>query len=184
MKKQKPPVPESVRPPLINGLDHFRTVKVCQLFHLPDENLLFKLFSDCASVHDIPLPFTVPKKGMTLNLIDYWWRAQMPWVPHDVVAIGRWIDRYLPDALQGNLEYHLRGRIIRKHTPLLVELIYRWLLTGTGLTQYNELGGWICGQKMPHGLKEWDELNPSAATPTTKSQHGHDEPMLLEECMK
>lgn len=68
MKKMKPPVPESVRPPLIDGLEHFRTGKVCQLFCVPDhEDLLFKLFSDCASVHDIPLPFTVPKKGMTLK---------------------------------------------------------------------------------------------------------------------
>lgn len=106
----------------------------------------------------------------------------MPWVRHDLVAIGSGIDEYLPGALCGNFEYYLRGRIIARHTPLLVELIYRWLLTGTGLTQYNELDGYICGQKMPDGLREWDELNPSAATPTTKSLTGHDEPMLLAEC--
>lgn len=185
MKKTKPPVPESVRPPLIEGLEHFRTGKVSQLFHLPNyEDLLFQLFSDCASVHDIPLPFTVPKKGMTLNLLDFWWRQQFPWVRHSVVAIGRGIDKILPERYRGNSDYHLRGRIIQRHTPLLVELIYRWLLTGTGLTQYSELAGKICGQQMPAGLKEWDELNPSAATPTTKSLTGHDEAMLLENCIQ
>ncbi|MDO8483142.1 MAG: phosphoribosylaminoimidazolesuccinocarboxamide synthase [bacterium] len=181
--KKKPPVPESVRSPLIEGLDHDRTGKVCQLFYLPDyEGMRFKLFGNNASVHDVPLPFLVPGKGRTLNLIDYWWRSQMPWVKHDVVAMGRAIDRFLPKHLRGNPDYHQRGRIIKHCQPLLVELVFRWLLTGTGLSQYKESGGFICGQKMPDGLIEWSEMNPSAVTPTTKSQTGHDEPMLITEC--
>jgi len=185
MSKKKPLVPESVRPPLIEGLELERAGKVCQLFRLPDwEGLRFKLSSDCVSVHDIPLPFPVPGKGRTLNLIDHWWRTQMPWVNHDIVAVGPRIDGFLPKHIRGNPDFHQRGRIITACYPLLVELVFRWLLTGTGLTQYKEKKGFICGQKMPDGLREWDELNPSAATPTTKSQTGHDEPMDLNVCVE
>lgn len=108
----------------------------------------------------------------------------MPWVKHDVVAIGRTIDKYLPEHLRGKPDYHQRGRIIKHCYPLLVELVFRWLLTGTGLSQYKENNGVICGQKMPDGLIEWSEMNPSAVTPTTKSQTGHDEPMLITECIE
>ena len=178
------PVPPQVEPTFLPGIALEKRGKVCELYDIPGWPVLrLKVISDRASVHDIILPFHIPGKGKVLNFIDDWWRRQMPHIEHDVAALGPEIDAYLPQHLRDNPDLHQRARVIKAHQALEVELIYRWLLTGTGLTQYKEKNGFVCGQKLPDGLREWDELNPSVATPTTKDEEGHDEAMDLSECI-
>lgn len=170
------PLPWQVEPVLLPGLDLIARGKVCELYALPGRpHLCLKVFSDRASVHDIVLPFHVPGKGEVLNFIDHSWRQLFPDITHDVFAVGSVIDPYVPAHLRGDADLHRRARVIRWCKPLPVELIYRSLLTGTGLTKYRQNDGYVCGQKFPDGLKEWGELNPAAFTPTTKDPDGHDE---------
>ncbi len=179
------PIPKQVEPVLLKGLKLAARGKVCELYYLPGwPGLLLKVISDRASVHDIILPFLVPLKGVVLSLVDWWWRAQMPWVRHDVIAVGKKIDGFLPEELRGNADLHRRARIIVAQDALAVELVFRWLLTGTGLKKYKKNGAVVCGQKLREGMVEWDEINPSAATPTTKDPDGHDEHMELQEAIK
>lgn len=172
------PIPQEVEPVLLPGLNLASRGKVCELYDLPGwPHLCLKVFSDRASVHDIILPFHIPGKGEVLNFIDHFWRRMFPEVAHDVVAVGSAIDEYLPAHLRGDADLYHRARILETCEVLPVELIYRALLTGTGLTKYRQNGGYVCGQKFPDGLQEWDELRPSAFTPTTKDPDGHDEHM-------
>ncbi|HEY4517352.1 MAG TPA: phosphoribosylaminoimidazolesuccinocarboxamide synthase [Candidatus Paceibacterota bacterium] len=175
------PIPKQVKQKLLQGLDFIARGKVCELYSLPDHpGLLLKVVSDRASVHDIILPFLVPHKGEVLNFIDHFWRQLFPNIAHDVVAVGSDIDEYLPKNLRGNLVRHRRSRIIKSCEAVSAEIIYRHLLTGTGLKKYQQYDGVVCGQQFPAGLKEWDELEPSAFTPTTKDPDGHDEHMDVE----
>ncbi len=175
------PIPKQVEPSLVPGLTLSRRGKVCEIYHLPDSPHLLKVVSDRVSVHDIILPFHIPHKGEILNFIDHLWRQLFPNIRHDMVAIGPAIDPYLPKSLRGNADLQCRARVIKSCETLSAELIYRWLLTGTGLKRYQKDNGCVCGQKFPDGLKEWDELNPPAFTPTTKDPDGHDEHMSLQD---
>ncbi|MBI2476493.1 MAG: phosphoribosylaminoimidazolesuccinocarboxamide synthase [Candidatus Taylorbacteria bacterium] len=180
------PIPKQVEPVFLEGLKLISRGKVCELYTgLPGRpDLGLKVISDRASAHDIILPFPVPNKGIYLNLIDWWWRQQMPWVRHDVVAIGPKIDEYLPKEHRGKPNLHRRARIISLLQALMVELVFRWLLTGTGLKKYRQNKGVVCGQKLVDGLVEWSEINPSVATPTTKDPDGHDVHMDLDEAVR
>ncbi len=174
------PIPKIVDPILLPGLKLVARGKVCELYELPHHpDLLLKVVSDRASVHDIILPFHVPRKGEVLNFVDHFWRTTFSWIASDLVAIGPEINAYLPEPLRGNTNLLYRARVIQKCDALPAEIIYRWLLTGTGLKKYRQDNGMICGQQFPSGLKEWDELKPSAFTPTTKSPDGHDEHMTV-----
>lgn len=177
-----PLIPESVETKPLQGLTRLSQGKVSDLYMLPGHpGLMLKVISDRASVHDIVLPFTVPGKGVVLNIIDRFWRQRLLSDDQcDLVAIGSVIDEYLPEPLRGNADLHCRARVIRECTPVKAELIYRRFLTGTGWKQYQENGGVICGQQFAEGLEEWSELKPVAFTPTTKAETGHDEPMSVD----
>lgn len=176
------PIPKPVEPTLLPGLDLAGRGKVCELYNLPGfPGLRLKVISDRASVHDIILPFHVPRKGEVLNRIDLFWRSCFPDVKSDVIAAGAAIDEYLPEPLRGNTDLYRRARIIGACRPIRAELIYRSLLTGTGWKAYKNNHGVICGQEFPQGLREWDELSPPAFTPTTKAEDGHDVHMTVHE---
>jgi len=174
------PIPEQVQSRPLEGLPPPQQGKVCDLYDLLDywPGFAFKYITDRISVHDIVLPFLVFGKGIVLNYIDLFWRRKLgSGVEQDIVAIGQAIDNYLPAHLCGNPDLHRRGRIVRVHDALAAELIFRGLLTGSGLKSYRNNNGVICGQQFPADLKEWSELTPPAFTPTTKSKDGHDEHM-------
>ena len=70
----------------------------------------------------------------------------------------------------------LRGRsmLVHKATPLPVECIVRGYLSGSGWTDYQRTGQ-VCGQPLPAGLVESQQLPEPLFTPSTKAEHGqHD----------
>src|SRR5205823_5487079 len=67
-----------------------------------------------------------------------------------------------------------RSMLVRKATPYPVECIVRGYLSGSGWTDYQR-NGEICGQSLPKGLLESQQLPAPLFTPSTKAEQGaHD----------
>ncbi|MEP6955904.1 MAG: phosphoribosylaminoimidazolesuccinocarboxamide synthase, partial [Chthoniobacterales bacterium] len=76
-----------------------------------------------------------------------------------------------------------RSMIVRKTEPLPVECVVRGYLAGSGWKEYQERGT-ICGQKLPVGLELASQLPEPIFTPSTKSEHGHDQNIDWAECCR
>jgi len=59
----------------------------------------------------------------------------------------------------------------------------RGYISGSGWTDYQKTGG-ICGNKLPDGLIESQELADPIFTPTTKASEGHDLPITFENVVR
>jgi phosphoribosylaminoimidazole-succinocarboxamide synthase len=68
--------------------------------------------------------------------------------------------------------------------PFRVEMVIRGYLAGHAWRTYKSGERILCGVKMPDGLKENDRLPEPIITPTTKSDHGHDQDISREEIIK
>ncbi len=103
----------------------------------------------------------VPEKGEILHHLSLFWFYHT----QDI----------LPNALVGSLGP--RTALMKKAAPLRVEIIVRGYLTGSVLRDYPT------AQKiweLPPGLSPHQKLPRPWVTPTTKSEHGHDEPISRE----
>jgi phosphoribosylaminoimidazole-succinocarboxamide synthase len=131
---------------------------------------LILVASDRVSVYDVVLPTTIPDKGAVLTRLSLWWFEQLAdLMPNHVVSAD-------------DVPEQWRGRAIRcrRLDMVKVECVARGYLTGSGLAEYRSSGA-VCGNPLPPGLVESDRLPEPIFTPTTKADHGHDEPMTFAE---
>jgi phosphoribosylaminoimidazole-succinocarboxamide synthase len=143
---------------------HVASGKVRELFALDDERLLL-VASDRISVFDVVLPTEIPDKGRVLTgLSGFWFARTRDIVPNHLLALR-------PDG---------RSTECRRLEMLPIECVVRGYLAGSGWKDYTE-SGQICGQTLPAGLGESDELPEPILTPTTKAHTGHDEPLDREQ---
>ena len=71
--------------------------------------------------------------------------------------------------------------LVRKAKRVDVECVVRGYLAGSGWASYQKTGE-ICGQKLPAGLRESEQLPELLFTPTTKAEQGeHDEPISIDQ---
>ncbi|HEX9417113.1 MAG TPA: phosphoribosylaminoimidazolesuccinocarboxamide synthase [Gaiellaceae bacterium] len=139
---------------------HVASGKVRELFALDDERLLL-VASDRISVFDVVLPTEIPDKGRVLaGLSAFWFARTHEIVPNHLLALR-------PDG---------RSTECRRLEMLPIECVVRGYLAGSGWKDYKATGE-ICGQQLPAGLAESDQLPEPIFTPTTKAQTGHDEPL-------
>jgi phosphoribosylaminoimidazole-succinocarboxamide synthase len=68
--------------------------------------------------------------------------------------------------------------------PFRVEMVIRGYLTGHAWREYKQGKRVLCGVTMPDGLRENDPFPEPIITPTTKSDHGHDQDISREEIIK
>ena len=159
----------------IDGLPYPRVAsgKVREIFELGDALLL--VATDRLSAFDVILPDGIPGKGAILTQMSNWWFAQMS---------GLIQNHLLPDqaGLLANKyklsrDLQLRGMVVRKLKPLMIECVVRGYLVGSGWSSYQKTGE-VCGIKLPAGLRQADRLPQPIFTPTTKAPKGqHDEPI-------
>jgi phosphoribosylaminoimidazole-succinocarboxamide synthase len=143
---------------------HVASGKVRELFALDDERLLL-VASDRISVFDVVLPTEIPDKGRVLTgLSGFWFARTRELVPNHLVGLE-------PDG---------RSTECRRLEMLPLECVVRGYLAGSGWKDYSSTGE-ICGQKLPPGLTESEQLPEPIFTPTTKAQTGHDEPLDREQ---
>ena len=131
-------------------------------------NYLVMVASDRISAFDVILPHAIPYKGQVLNQIASYMLDQTQdicpnWlieVPAPNVSIGY------------------------KCEPFKIEMVVRGNLVGHSWRTYQSGERYLCGQKMPNGLKENDFFPESLITPSTKASAGHDEDISEEEIIK
>lgn len=160
--------------PSLNGLKLLYRGKVRDTYELTSD-LLLVVATDGISIFDFVLNALVPQKGIILNAMNHFWLTRLSdsGFSNHFVAAGAGIDKYLPEALRNNIELQSRAMVVRRLDMAPVEFVFRLCLTGSGLKSYNTHGT-VCGQKLPAGLQDGDELPYTLFTPTTKEDLGHD----------
>ncbi|MBN2722818.1 MAG: phosphoribosylaminoimidazolesuccinocarboxamide synthase [Deltaproteobacteria bacterium] len=135
--------------------------KVRDIFQWSEETLLIAV-SDRVSVFDRVVG-TIPFKGQVLNGISNWWMKEVENIlPNHLVSVP-----------------HKQLSIVKKLSPLPVEVIARGYLTGSSdtsiLTAYKNGVRTYCGHTLPEGMKPHTKLERNIITPTTKGgDDGHD----------
>ena len=133
-----------------------------------DDKLIVMIISDRVSAFDCILPRAIPFKGQVLNsMAEYFLNATHDIVPNWKLAV--------PDP---NVMVGINCR------PFKVEMVIRGYLTGHAWRVYNMGKRELCGVAMPDGMKENDKFPEPIITPTTKSDHGHDEDISKADILK
>jgi len=168
--------------PLLPGLKLLNRGKVRDLYELPDGKLL-QVATDAISIFDFVLNALVPMKGIILTAMSVFWFKMLERydIKHHMVAYGSAIDQYLPEILWGYIDLQSRAIVVVKLDMVDdVEFIIRAVLTGSSVKPYNATG-LVCGQKLPAGLQDGDELPFLLDSPSTKAVEGHDEHVPADE---
>lgn len=152
-------------------LKRFSKGKVRDVYDL-GENLLI-VATDRISAFDYILPSGIPHKGEVLTGLSAYWFAHTQRVVGNHYISSRPIDypSVAPDSydlLSG------RSMLVKKAKRIDVECVVRGYLSGSAWKEYLE-SGTVCGEPMPPGLKESDQLPEPIFTPAIKSDSGHDQ---------
>lgn len=151
--------------------------KVREIFDL-DDALLF-VATDRISAFDVVLPTPIPDKGRVLTQLSlFWFGFLRDVVPNHFITDN--VTAYRPVLKQYADELEGRAMIVKKAEVLPVECIVRGYLAGSGWSEYRK-SGTVCGEKLPAGLREAEQLPTPIFTPTTKAVTGHDQNMTFEE---
>jgi phosphoribosylaminoimidazole-succinocarboxamide synthase len=168
--------------PVLPGLKLLNRGKVRDLYELPDGKLL-QVATDAISIFDFILNALVPMKGIILTAMSVFWFKMLEeyGIKHHMVAYGSAIDQYLPTCLRGNPDLQSRALVVERLDMVDdVEFIIRAVLTGSSVKPYNK-DGVVCGQRLPAGLQDGDELPFLFDGPSNKAQEGHDEHVPADE---
>lgn len=151
----------------VPGWTHLSSGKVRDLY-VSDTNPeeLLVVSSDRISAYDFILDTPIPDKGAILTALSLWWFERLAdsglGVNHHVVSMD------VPDAVRG------RAMICQRLNMVDVECVARGYLAGSGWSEYLEDQA-VCGEKLPTGLIEGDQLPNPIFTPATKAAVGdHD----------
>ena len=140
------------------------TGKVRDVYFL-DGRYILLVATDRISAFDVVLPKGIPCKGQVLNQIaSKFLDATADIVPNWKIAE---VD---PMATIGLL-----------CEPFKVEMVVRGYLAGHAWREYCAGKRTLCGEPLPEGLKENQQLPRPIITPTTKASEGHDEDISREE---
>lgn len=158
----------------LEGLQLKARGKVRDIYDLGDSLLI--VTTDRISAFDVVLPDGIPGKGVILTQLSaFWFRWLFEFediLPHHLITTDA---AEYPEVCQRH-RVALEGRsmLVQKATPLPVECIIRGYLSGSGWVDYQRTGA-VCGQVLPKGLMESQQLPEPLFTPSTKAERGgHD----------
>jgi phosphoribosylaminoimidazole-succinocarboxamide synthase len=155
--------------------------KVRDVYQLDNEHLLF-IATDRISAFDYVLATGIPHKGRVLSQVSlFWFDFLQDIVPNHVVTAD--VAKY-PKSLRPYVD-QLRGRsmLVMRAEMFPVECVVRGYISGSAWKEYRATG-WVCGIKLPSGLRESDQLPEPIFTPATKAASGHDENISFEQMTK
>jgi phosphoribosylaminoimidazole-succinocarboxamide synthase len=152
----------------------YRRGKVREMYALED-GLLLMVASDRVSAFDVVMHEPIPGKGAVLTALSaFWFRSTAGLMPNHLVS-----DRLddLPESARGLAEaYPGSWLLVRQAERIDVECVVRGYLAGSGWAEYRR-SGTVCGEPLPGGLVESQQLEQPIFTPTTKAESGHDQPL-------
>jgi phosphoribosylaminoimidazole-succinocarboxamide synthase len=164
-------VSTAIRALELPGVPLFRRGKVRDTYEFDDQLLI--VATDRISAFDVVSEQAVPDKGRVLTgLSRYWFAATRDIVPNHLVSTA--MDE-LPAAVAEHREA-LRGRsmLVRKADRIDIECVARGYMSGSAWVEYRAQGT-VCGQPLPPGLTESEQLPEPIFTPARKADSGHDE---------
>ncbi len=150
-----------------------RSGKVRDVYDLGSSLLIVS--SDRISAFDFILPCGIPDKGRLLTAMSQFWFA-------DLGVRNHLLSTEVPAELSAKFDTKpLRGRVMvtEKAQVIPFECVVRGYLEGSGLREYQQTGE-ICGNRLPPGLRQCDQLPVPIFTPATKAEQGHDENVSLD----
>ncbi|MEZ5459026.1 MAG: phosphoribosylaminoimidazolesuccinocarboxamide synthase [Steroidobacteraceae bacterium] len=164
--------PNTVHTTALRRLRRIHTGKVRDIYDVDADHMLI-VTTDRLSAFDVVLPDPIPHKGRVLTEISNFWFARTTHiVPNQLTA------RSLAELpLDPDERALLDGRavIVRKLKALPLEAVVRGYLIGSGWKDY-QLGGTVCGIRLPQGLRLAEQLPEPIFTPASKAPAGqHDE---------
>lgn len=156
-----------------------RQGKVRDIYRLPAESgqpgRLVLIATDRISAYDVVLPTPIPGKGRLLTEISVNW--------FDVLRKERIVGDHLLSTKTRDLpgltkeqSADLEGRMMlcRATKVVPIECVVRGYLAGSGWKEYQKTQQ-VCGEALPPGLKQCEQLPEPIFTPATKAETGHDE---------
>jgi len=158
--------------------------KVRDTFDLGD--CLLIVATDRISAFDVVLPCGIPGKGLILNkLSEFWFEQTSKVIPNHLIASVddvRQLDEYIPKKKRYKYPSYLIGRsmLVKKLARINIECVVRGYLAGSAWEEYRRTG-FVCGNQLPRGMQESEELPEPLFTPTTKAEQGHDRPLTMKE---
>jgi phosphoribosylaminoimidazole-succinocarboxamide synthase len=152
--------------------------KVRDIYDVGDKLLI--IATDRISAFDVVMTNGIPYKGIILTQISrFWFDFLSKDVEHHLITDGVAV---FPEPFC-NYPEQLAGRsmLVKKVDVLPIECVVRGYLAGSGWAEYRE-SGTVCGQKLPAGLRQCQELPTPIFTPATKAERGtHDENISFEQ---
>ncbi|MDB4338973.1 phosphoribosylaminoimidazolesuccinocarboxamide synthase [bacterium] len=150
-----------------------RSGKVRDVYDLG--NSLMIVSTDRISAFDYILPTGIPEKGRLLTSMSEFWFQQLE-VRHHLITTE------IPPSIGAMFDIApLRGRVMLTEKAQVVpfECVVRGYLEGSGLLEYQATGA-VCGNELPAGLVQCDQLPSAIFTPATKAEQGHDENVSID----
>jgi phosphoribosylaminoimidazole-succinocarboxamide synthase len=152
--------------------------KVRDIYDVGDKLLI--IATDRISAFDVVMTNGIPYKGIILTQISRFWfdflskDVEHHLITDDVAVFPEPFCNY-PEQLAR------RSMLVKKVDVLPIECVVRGYLAGSGWAEYRE-SGTVCGQKLPAGLRQCQELPTPIFTPATKAERGtHDENISFEQ---
>ncbi|MFA5022051.1 MAG: phosphoribosylaminoimidazolesuccinocarboxamide synthase [Patescibacteria group bacterium] len=169
---------------LATKLNELTVGKVRNSYALPSfPDLRLIVATDRISIFDFILNLLISLKGSVLTAMTIDWLLNVfADIPNHLVAYGAAIDKYLPEELRGNADLQSRGMIVLNLRMLPIEFVVRGYLGGSGWKSYQATRE-VCGILLPEGLTKGCKLSTAIATPTTKSEDGHDKHLTFGEML-
>ncbi|MGH9559796.1 MAG: phosphoribosylaminoimidazolesuccinocarboxamide synthase, partial [Bryobacteraceae bacterium] len=134
-----------------------------------DGDRLLIVATDRISAFDYILATGIPDKGRVLTQMTLFWldflRGVVP---------NHFLSTDVPADLEG------RAMWVRRANMIEIECVARGYISGSGWKDYQRTGA-ICGNLLPKGLRESEQLPSPIFTPATKAQTGHDENISFEQ---
>jgi len=160
------------------GLELFASGKVRDVYRLGSDHLLF-VATDRISAFDYVLATGIPQKGRVLTQISlFWFDFLRDVVPNHLITAGT--NQYPAEVRQFANQLRGRSMLVQRAEMFPVECVVRGYLSGSGWKEYKANGN-VCGNKLPSGLRESEQLPEPIFTPATKAATGHDENISFEQ---
>jgi phosphoribosylaminoimidazole-succinocarboxamide synthase len=154
--------------------------KVRDIYDLGDKLLI--VATDRISAFDVVMANGIPCKGIILTQISrFWFDFLSPDVEHHFISDD--VAVFPVPFCKHSEQLSGRSMLVKKVEVLPIECVVRGYLAGSGFKEYKE-NGTVCGQKLPSGLTQCQELPELIFTPATKAERGtHDENISFERCV-
>jgi phosphoribosylaminoimidazole-succinocarboxamide synthase len=151
--------------------------KVRDVYAVGDDRLLM-IATDRLSAFDVVMNEPIPGKGALLTQMALFWFDRLAHV------VPNHLTGEAPESVvtaEERAQVLGRSMLVQRLRPLPIEAVVRGYLAGSGWKEY-QVGGTVCGLKLPAGLKNASRLPAPLFTPATKAEAGaHDENISFEQ---